>query len=51
MECLAATHCGDVAEICGAITVQTRTGDLIHNMVRRLLSVAIRSNLSVSFPD
>src|ERR1700732_5273961 len=38
MECLAATHCGDVAEICGAIKVQTRTGHLIHNMVRRLLS-------------
>jgi N-acetylglucosamine malate deacetylase 1 len=38
MECRAATHCGDVAEICGAITVQTRTGHLIHNMVRRLLS-------------
>src|ERR1700674_4414916 len=39
MECLAATHCGDVAEICGAIKVQTRTGHLIHNMVRRLPSL------------
>jgi hypothetical protein len=38
MECLAAAHCGDVAEICGAITVQARTGHLIHTMVRRLLS-------------
>jgi LmbE family N-acetylglucosaminyl deacetylase len=38
MECLAATHCGDVAEICGAIKVQTKTGHLRHNMVRRLPS-------------
>src|SRR3977135_515639 len=38
MKFLPATRCGDVDEICGAITVQTRIGHLINNVARRLLS-------------